>query len=309
MKKILVLLAALSLVGGAAFAQQDDLGLTAGLEFGIVTLNHDDIDAMDTAWIRPMLIWENDDLVEGLDLYAEIGLPLWFNDAADETWINMDLTLRGTYNLGITPEGTLSFTLESFTHFDFSGDDAVGLDGFVAPRGIMFRHILSGGEDVNTALGFGVRYTHALEGMSFFGQVALPFNLFGNGDYAADAFDFANLDFTVGMNMDLDFGLLGFELELQNTLMYAGESADDFVQWLVLTPSVALADIPLYAEVAVTIPLFENGMDLYGLTITPEVRFMAMDNLQVYFNLPVRHVGADVPDVLIGMGLGVLFRF
>ena len=303
MKKFLVLFLALSLVGGAAFAQ--DLGLSAGLEFHVGTLNHENIDAMDTALLRPVLTWENDDLVENLELYAEIGVPFWMSSAwADSFWLGVDLTLKGTYNLALTPEGTLSFVLKSqsmFLAFDDEISGAVKSPAFGWSYGMGVYGII----DTQSWLKPGIRYTHVLNGMSFFGQVNVPFLLFSGTD-DEDPFNHVGLDFVLGWDMNMDFGLIGAELELNNWIRYGGESPDDFFNWLTITPFVEAG--PLYAEVAFGMPLVENGIDYIGMTITPEVRYQIIDNLRAFVNLPISGIGSE-GDVLFGLGMGVMFSF
>jgi len=311
MKKILVLVLALSLVGGAAFAQQQDLGLTAGLEFNIGALNDGDIDAMDTAgtYVRPFFILEDSDLVEGLELEVEIGIPFWINGfgssdfaiemgrtlggfgvTVDEFWMDIDFRFFAGYSLGLTPEGTLRLSLESENWFEVvrDGDDTFHF-GILTPA---------------------IRYTHDLGDMSFFGQVGFPFLLFAAGDGASgvDAFDFVGLDFTLGMNMGLDAGILGFELTLENLIRDEWVDDHDFAQYLTLLPSFTFATIPLYVEAEFIIPLWENGMDWMGMSIIPEVQYEIIDGLRAWLNLPMHGIGSD-GDVHVGLGLGVMFSF
>jgi len=279
MKKLLVLLLALSLVGGAAFAQ--NLGLTAGLEFNIGQLNHDHVDAMDTAELRPFLVWENSDLVENLDLYAEIGLPFWMsNEWADDFWMAMDIELDAAYHLSVSPQGVLTFGLNFFAYFDLQPGNA-DADLWLYPR---------------------VKYTHDLNGISLFGKLEFPLYL----GTAVDAFDFVGLDIRLGMNMGLGGGLFEFKVDINNTLSdHANETS--FFDYLTITPSFATG--PWYAEVAFGIPTVENGMDIYGLFIIPEVRYNITDSLLVWLNLPIFNIGAAYDDVGIGLGLGVQFSF
>ena len=295
MKKFLVLFLALSLLGGAAFAEE--LGLTAGVEFHIGALNHEDVDAMDTAVLRPYLFWENSDLVENLELYAEIGIPFWMSSwLYDDLWLGVDLTLRGTYNLELSPEGTLGLILESQSFFlapledyQFAQTPAFGWGW--------------GLTNTTSWLVPGVRYTHDLGDMSVFGQLNIPMQLFYGED---STFDHVGIDIIAGFDMNMDFGLLGVEVEFNGILTDEGDS--DFAQRLTITPFIELADLPLYAELSISMPLMSDGMDWYGMTITPEVRYYVMDNLRAFFNLPIQGIASD-HDVTIGLGLGVQFSF
>ena len=301
MKKVLFLCLALSLVGGAAMAQ--DLGLTAGLEFHIGALNDSDIDAMDTGIIRPVLIWQNSDLVDNLDLFARVGVPFWMSSPlGDSPWLGVDLTLRGTYSLDISPSGTLGFSLTSqnvFLAFDDEINTAVRTPAFMWANWLG----TDGVPDTMGRLVPGVRYTHALEGMSFYGQATVPFLLYSGGE---DPFDLVGLDFVLGWNMDMDFGYIGAELELTNRLRLGGSAADDFFHWLTVTPFISFG--PLYAEVVVMMPLTEENRVYSGTAIIPEVRYEIIENFRVFVNLPVYRIGSD-HDVRLSFGMGVNFSF
>ena len=283
MKKILVFLLAFSVVGGAAFAQ--NLGLTAGVEFNIDALNSDDFDATDSPGtaIRPFLIWENDELVEGLELEAELGLPFWTNYAGDGNfWMDLDLRLFAGYHFGIGSDGTLRLHLESDNYFELASEydnDAAG------------------------TLEFGVKYTHDLgNGLSLFGKVALPFLLYSTGPLGA--FDWVGLDFTLGMSAEINPGVFGFELAFYNNI----EGYDHFAHELSLLPSFEFSAIPLYIEVEFVIPLWENGMDWSGMSIIPEVSYEIIPGLEAWLNLPIHGIGSNF-DATVGLGLGIQFSF
>jgi hypothetical protein len=277
MRKFLALFLALSLVGGVAFAQ--DLGMTAGAEFGITDLD----EAGDTAYLRPFFIYENDTLVDGLELYAEIGVPFWINP---EFWMGVDLTLKGTYHLNLSalpPAGTLSIILESQTAM-------IAVDDTWAGALI----------DSASVLVPGIRYTHELDNLSLYGQIDVPFLLFSGTD-GVDPFDFVGLDFTLGFFTDFGFGL---ELTIENWITWEDESS--FFDYVYVTPFYEAG--PLYAEVSFAIPTFEDGFKTDGLSITPEVQYLIMDNLQAFLNFTISGIGSD-DGTGFGMGLGVMFSF
>ena len=301
MKKVLLLFLALSLVGGVAMAQ--DLGLTAGLEFHIGALNDDNIDAMDSGIIRPVLIWENSDLVENLQLFARVGVPFWMSSPlGDSPWLGVDLTLRGTYNLHISQQGTLGFILASQNVF-LAFDDEI--NGAVRSPAFMWTNWLGvdGITDTVGRLVPGVRYTHALGEMSFYGQLNAPFLLFSGSE---DPFDLFGLDFILGWTMNTDFGFLGAELEFTNRLRLGGSAADDFFHWFTVTPFIAFG--PLYAEVVIMVPLTEDNRAYSGTAIVPEVRYEIIENLRAFVNLPIYRIGSD-HDIRLSLGMGVKFSF
>jgi len=287
MKKILVLFLALSLAGGAAFAQ-DNLGLTAGLEFNIDYLNHDDLDAMDTANIRLFLNYSNSDLVENLDLFAELGLNMYPFHAtpADDFGLGMDIELDAAYHLLLTDEGTLTFGLNFWFGIPLAGNHWSGYDLSDA--------------DVTIEMEPRIRYTHDLGGLTAFGQLAFPIYL----GTAGDAFDWVGMNILLGMRMEMDPGLFGLDIEIVNTLTNAADEST-FFEWLYITPSFAFSAIPLYVELEIGLPV--DDMDI-GMTLTPHVSYEIIPGLNAWLELPMWNVTGDA-DLTMGLTLGVSFSF
>jgi len=275
MKKILVLFLALSVVGGAAFAQS----FTVGTELNFMPLTGYDLGEDEYG-----MPWASDDLVthfrpffsvsaediggHGIDVSAEVGVNFEFGD---NMATELDFEFDFAYNLAVSDEGLLTFGL------NFNSDH------WLSPR---------------------VGYTHDLGGMAFFGELELPIDF----DTYDNLGDHIRMNLTAGMTMGMDPGILGFDATLEMVLQEGGDSPDDTVQWLSLLPNFTFAALPLYVEMEVRIPLMEDGMDNSGISLIPEVRYGVTDALEVWLNMPMRHVTGD-PDLTLGLGLGVQFSF
>jgi len=297
MKKLMVTIFAVFLAAGisaAAFSQNNPfansangLGLTVGLEFGI-----DDFEeAANSAYIRPALRYDTNALLDGaLGLSAEIGVPFWGNP---DFWMGVDLSLRGMYRLHLTPEGTMSFFLQSQTAFI-----AVDGDG----RGVPFPSLWwTGGiplRDITSVLTPGIRYTHSLGGLSVFAQIDSTFLLFSGGD--RNFFDWADIEFSIGMRTRTGFAI---EFEIEHWIRHPRTGNHELFYYLTITPSYRIG--PFFAEVDIGIPIADFDE---GLRIIPEARYQIMDNFQVFANLTFEGVGSD-GGVTTGMGLGVSFSF
>ncbi|MCL2601649.1 MAG: hypothetical protein FWD91_02420 [Treponema sp.] len=310
-RKILIMALAAFIAGGAAFAQ--DLGIGAGLDLGVGNLApKDGAKITDDAFGRPRFSYENSDLVEGLELYAELGVPLAYK--AEEFLLGLDLTLYGKFNLELTPGGTFFVALESSTDFDFTKEGLSAV--FPGNRGGLFRHVNYGGRRVadggiiGTGLGFGLGYTHDLDTLVIFVKTNTAFFLGGNGENALKAFDDLYVDFSTGIELPLDALTFGFSAGLKMNMLAGGEmNSDNLLKEVTATPSVKLASIPLYMEVAVGIPLVKDGLKSEGMSITPEFQYDIMDNFNVYLNVPIQGVAAEGDKMQFGVGLGTTFKF
>jgi len=284
MKRLLLLFLALSLLGGLAFAQ--DLGLTVGLEFGI-----DDFkETADTAYLRPLLIYENDTLVDNLELYAEIGVPFWFNP---ELWVGVDLNLIGSYNLGLAPASTLTFELESQNFFP-AADDAQ------SPK---FWWAGEGKDQFISVLVPRIIYTHDLNDFSLYGLAELQM-LISKADFWGNSFDpldYIVLDTKVGFEAEAGYAL---ELQVSHALKDFDGSTVSF-SWMGIQPSYTSG--PLHLEVYFGFP--PRDIKEKGINIHPRAEYNIMDNLLAYFTLFINSVGAENDDVSYGILLGAKYSF
>ena len=290
----------------AAFVFAEGTGLTAGVEFGFDSLNKEGVDAIDTAYLRPNIAYENNELAENVDLYLELGIPFWSNP---EFWLGIDFTLDGGYTVQVSDAGSLRIGLNALLWIPAATDKdtftfgySPELQPYKGPFGGM-----GGSEDPEMYLIPGVRYTHALDNMSFFGEVNMP--LYVLTQEGMDALDIIPLNILLGMNMDNGFGI---EIEITNFIKdYTPDQEVSFFDYVTITPSYE--NEKFYALVEVGIPTFDNGMDIAGLYLCPEFGYNVMDNFQIYAGLPISNVGSDKDkggsDVEFGLYVGAKYSF
>ena len=354
MKKLLILSLVLFLVGGIAMAQ---MGLTAGLDFDIGTLNvntdedkdgDEDAKISDEMSLRASIAYENDELMEGLTLSAELGLGFqigYIKDSDEREGyesmpVGLDIGAGAVYNLGLTPDSSLDLGLN--LHFAMGLGDTLyfnyhsSLIGPFFERGSGFGEAFpkefatTDGEEYGGGGGNSffflvphVRYNHAIAGVGdFFAGVSLP--------YMATSIykDGAAMNLNINLGVVTDFGF-GFEAIIYNTPYIKDEdyreAAKDANQvwfnYLELIPSFNYEDF-IYAEVAFGIPIYTEEDDegdeisavkAEGIAITPEISFEIpdVDGLSIYINLPITGVGREkVEDErTVFFGLGIGARF
>ena len=289
MKKILLVFAALVLAVGFVMAEDDEgLGLTVGLEYGIKDLKEDQGDSM---YLRPMFAYSNSTLVEDLDLYAEVGVPFW---GKPDFWLGIDLDIVAEYSRSISDATTLGFIVESQTIIpakDPINRSSLGSSYFDISY-----------TDVTSGVIPGIKLTQKLGIGSVFLRVDIPIW------YAySDLDNPIGLDFSAGIDTDIGFGLTIKDLNaLKVPDSYDGTSG--FAKYLEITPSFTFD--PIYVEVYFGIPLFTDGIKSWGVWIEPwvEVSIPAVKGLTAYASVPITNAGSD-DDLNVRLKLGAKYSF
>ena len=289
-KKIFTLLFAIAIMYGVAYANSN--GFTVGAGLILFDVNAEDVP--EEMMFGFYGAYENTFMDEALELDVEAGLSMF--DLNDPTNI-VDIEIEATYNIELGVASRLSFIINSYTLLPFHED--LEVTSYLTP-----------GVKLRQTLGFGDLYF----------QVDVPFNLV-NHYYsdAYEAFDLVELDFTLsifnerkkyyrGKVNEFPNGF-GGELKMQNALKNPDKK--DFVEYLDITPFYSTNSI--YAEVEVNIPLFEDGMDWEGLTVSPRIEMdMPIKGLALWLELPISQIGADedlVGKPIFGTFFGVSFSF
>jgi hypothetical protein len=192
MQKLLVLSLIVSLaVSHALFADEDEgIGLSAGLEFGIVNIGKAN-DEERYPYLMPMLIYENSFLDDSLEFYAELDYIFGFtkepNDEGNEVFPqSLYFDLMVGYNLGLGSASTLSFILEN--EFD---------EIIISPR---FK-------ESNALTGIftpAVKFTQSFDFGDLFAQVGVPITYV---QYDKDADTEVGIDSTLGWNSSFGLGI------------------------------------------------------------------------------------------------------
>jgi len=270
-KKFFVLLCVLVLFAG--FVAADDIGLTAGLEFGVGNVTK----ANDGEWepyLTPSITYEKSFLDDALDLYAELDYTFDFKPNFEELsqYLYFDLSLG--YNLNFGSASTLSFILEN------------EIDEFnISPRsdGNNFTGIFTPAVKFNQELGIGDIYAKA----------SVPITYIQD---EKDADKEVDLKFRLGW--DSAFGL-GLWAQLNSKLV------PDFVGYNGFDANVSYETDVVYFEVTANIPkeLSDNGIN-----ITPEFDYY-FGNFTFYIKCKFAGVAANTGSVAISPALGIKFSF
>jgi len=157
-------------------------------------------------------------------------------------------------------------------------------------------------------MGLGAKFTQTLGFGDLYFGLDVPFLLAATGDLAElfeiGAFDFAALNITLGVDTEMGIGGgLGIHGWIGDSDMN-----DDFLQ--MISVFVNYSTDALFAQLTVEIPAIEDGIDMMGLTIIPEVAYSLDMGLKLYAALPIFGVGADYDDSIgIGLTIGAKFSF
>lgn len=238
-------------------------------------------------YVEPDTDWDDDEYIKAEITYeAEFGDievfgELIYNHPTDsdaDGW--MTIEGEGRYNFNGNMQGILNL----FVEMPFDDDD-----------------------DVEMWLTPGFQYMHTFGFGNFYARADIPLYLTGE----LDAMDFVGLDFTFSLMRLRDKrdmpNTWGVELGLENWLTEPTE--DIFLNYLTITPYYEHEWF--YAELEVLMPLYEDGMDYEGMTITPEfdINIKPVDGLSLWINVPIQNIGADEGDAIIGFGVGVRYSF
>ncbi|MCL2411327.1 MAG: hypothetical protein FWC97_06755 [Treponema sp.] len=265
-------------------ADRDRL-FSAGLEAGL----RENFWGGHSLYLRPVFTYQND--IENTSFHVEFGIPM-------SEGIGIDFILGGSYNFALSNAGNLRLILESQTGMHIGSWDSILFTPAIRGGTILGSWLFG---DIVSWLVPGVRYTHELSRLSFFGQLDIPFVLFSDGEIGA--FDITHLDLIFGVRSELGFG---FDIELINWLNRPEQWRSGFFQFLTLTPFFDTGRI--YGEVALRIPVFEDGVDIIGMTFTPEIRFI-FNVFQAFLNFEMSRIGAEFGETGTAIGMGLKFRF
>ena len=267
MKKLTILFLALLLAGGNVMAQGTNLPA------------------------------RSDELMPGLDLFAEMGMPLMISP---ELLQSMDFNLRVDYNLNIAEASKLTFILENMTFIPFLRDD-MSLSGQGMPDSGATNRVFY---EMESWLNPGVKYTQTLDFGNLYAQVDAPINITREmlRESGSKAFDELNLNFTLGW--ESNFGLW-VNARLYNHIK-RNAVEPGFLESLGVSGSYEFG--PLNAGVEVGVPLIRDGIRNMGLTVIPELGYTLMPNFRLFGSAEFMNILAE-NDVNLNMSLGAKFSF
>ena len=276
MKKLLVLFLMLAMLTIYAAAEDEGIGLSVGLEFGIYDASKKTGDEM-YPYLAPMVIYENSFLDGALDLFVELdyifNTTKGTNQDGDEVFPqDLYFGLSLGYNLFLGEASTLSFILDNeIDTLTISPrfDDSNNINGILIPS---------------------VKFNQTLDFGDLYAQVDLPINYV---TYVKDNDLGLDLDFTFGWQSNFGLGLMF--AEHNNIKPKAGYAGFDMI--------VSYENGPVYFEVEVD-TYNETGA---GITIAPEFDFF-FNSFTFYTNCIFDGIGGD-GDVIISPAIGVKFSF
>ena len=298
MKRFLVFSLVLALVAG--FAAADDIGLTAGLEFGITDVNKPN-DAEDVyPYLEASIEYENSFLDEALDfsvgLAYDIGFTKDVNDDGEEVnpnGLSFDLSIG--YNLGLGDASTLSFILEDENYIEFAPSTEDRVLGIIKP-GIKFNQSIGDTGDL-------------------YAQADVPIYYLKNGE--EKDYTYAGLDITFGWA-----SAFGLGLEAAGHILFSpsgevdGETLNGFTG---ISITASYENGPIYAEIAAAIPVkhldigfpysyFDTSAGS-GVSITPMFSYTFEFGLSFYASVTFDGIGVKDNDMGISPAIGVTFSF
>jgi len=270
MKKITLLFLVLCVAAGFAAAEDEGIGLSAGLEFGAVNASNGNGGDM-SLYLMPMLIYENSFLDGALDLYAELDYTFGLTKEDDSNPQSLYVDLSVGYNISLGENSTLSIILEN--EFDPiviapKDEDGSSLTGIFTPA---------------------LKFNQSLDIGDLYAQIGAPIT------YIKDIDTVIGLDFTLGWSSS--FGL-GIEAKICSLL-----SPSEAAGYTGLDLTVSYEAESIYFEVETIIPKETDE----GITITPEFDY-SFKNFTFYIKSEFAGIGTS-GDVIISPALGVKYSF
>lgn len=216
MRRIVCMFLVLTAAAGFAAAQDDSIGLTAGLEFVF-----SDVAGEAEIGIAPSLEYENSFFDGALDFYAGLGYAVAFSDPVAQ---DIGLETETVYNLSLAEASTLSFILNNENVFVVSPreDNSNNLEGTLTPA---------------------INFTQGLDFGDLYAQMDFPIAYV---QLEKDADPGFGIDVTLGWTST--FGL-GIELTEHNALWPKEDSV-----YGGLDLAVSYENGPIYAELALEAP-------------------------------------------------------
>lgn len=312
MRKCLIIVLALSMITGFAMAQDaedEGIGLTVGLEFGIENANEgkgkDEDDADRNPYLLPNIMYENSFLDGALDLSAYLDYKFGFSkqpttlDGDDKIQQTLYFDFFVGYNLGLTDSSTLSFLVENELEFYFApkyfDDDTLkfyndisdNIWGVVRP-GILFNQNVENAGD-------------------FYGQVDVPI-MYLWGDPTDDTA--VGLDITAGWGST--FGL-GFKAKVH---LLVAPSGYDEIGFTGIDLTASFTKDAISAGVELRIPKEMNTASSYidgsslksSVAIIPSFSYSFDFGLGIYANCAIGNIGGS-GDVKVTPAIGVTYSF
>jgi len=232
------------------------------------------------------------ELLPGLDMFAETGVPLFINP---DLLQGMDFNLRVDYNLDIIESSRLTFILENMTFIPVLRND-LSISGLSMQEQ---RTANNNAIDTETWLYPGVKFTQTMGFGNLYAQVEAPINILKEINNTQDSH---HINFMVGW--DSTFGL---EVNAKLFNRIKRNTIDpEFLESLGVSGTYGFGMIDAGVEVGV--PLIRDGIRNMGLTVVPELGYTLMPNFRLFGSAEFMNILAE-NEVNFNMSLGARFNF
>ena len=279
MKKAVILFMAFVLAAG--FAMADDIGLTAGLEFGIENLNKAN-EGDSRPWIEPSISYYSNFLDGALDLNTKLGFYIGFTKYENESvpmGLYFDLGL--TYSLYLSYASALSFTVEN------------EIDK------LMITNRPEDGSGINSTFLPAVNFGQDIDGIGNI-YINLKFPIQYLTDYDKNADTTVNFNGILGWYSTFGLGLWIKEVYIMRPDKYSesGHYAIGAFASYGYGPFYAQAEASIYKD-----------FDAYGMTLTPQIQFNIIDGLYFWVKCALEKLGSSQYDTAASPGIGISYSF
>ncbi|MCL2196483.1 MAG: hypothetical protein FWB77_02585 [Treponema sp.] len=279
MKRFLIFVIALSLLAGVAAAQEEDdgIGFTVGLEFGILDVN--DSEGM-YPYLFPSIVYENSFFDGMLDLSAGLSYELGLTKDGDKLPMYLYLDFMAGFNISLSDTSTLSIIVSDENTID----------------------LYSGGDDIFSGTLFpGVCFNYSSDAGDIYFQANIPF---------AYPDSLVGLDIIAGWGTSFGLGIEASAHILFNSL-YSGDNG-----FTGLGLSFTYEFDPVTAELGITIPFknytpysFFDSDNGAGVAIIPGISVTLFDGFDIYANCTFAGIGVTGGDVGISFAIGISYSF
>ena len=291
MKKMTILFLVIFLAGGVVMAQIP--GLSLGGELGILDDFGDYMDLGDRIYVRPMVSYENNSLVQGLELYAEMGTPFWF---APKFWLGFDLDLKVGYGLYLSPISRLNFGLESLILIPVNNNRQAVYTPLAEKIDPLMAQYFAAVDPISWLIP-SIRFTQGFDFGEIYGEITMPFLLV---EKFLDPFDIFYFNITGGIETPMG---LGASLTISNAFF----DYTDNELFYSLGLKVYYNSGPLYAGMGMLIPTYEDRMKYWGMIFTPEFAYDVRSNLSIFGKLPIYGFLAKTTEGGRKLSMGMVF--
>jgi len=288
MRKLFVVFLAVFMITGFAMAQDQGIGITAALEFGVMGVNKPN-DADVRPYLMPVLSYGNS--FGAFDLYTEFDYTFELNEVGGDHPNDLYWDLALGYNFSLNAASTLSVLLENENDITF------------APlAGASISDLMLG--TIRPGLKFDQKVANA---GNIYAQIDAPIGYFKGWGYGNE--NPVGLDYSLGWGSTFGLGLKA----KVHTLLAPSDAETGYTGFDI---KVTYEKGSFFGEVDALIAndkngdssLFDGTYKKSGVAIIPKVQYTFIPNLSAYVFCAFANLTADT-DMIVTPALGVQYSF